>query len=92
MYKTYTKDPGSQLDYVFEWKDWLVEGDQILKSSFTIQEGLDWVAESTDGTKTRVWVTGGTSGQSYLVTNRVETKSNPPRIAEISIEIKCQEL
>ena len=91
MPKRFIKDPDSQVDYVIEWRKRLVDGDYIAKSEFKVPDGLVWISDTYDSDSAKVWLAGGTAGETYLVTNRIHTGSRPPRIEEESIEIVCQE-
>jgi hypothetical protein len=66
-----TKDPQAFLDYFIDWGTWLVAGDSIGSAVWTVPTGLTEEAATVDGTKAIVWLSGGTSGQSYTVTCHV---------------------
>lgn len=91
----FIKDPGAKLDYGFDYSDWLYEGDSITTSSWTVEPGgLDIDSEDHDSTSTVVWLSGGTAGRTYRVTNRITTAepvSTGGRIDERSIEIRVRE-
>lgn len=72
MTTEYTKDPGAALDYGIDWDDWLGT-DTIASSSWTVPTGLTQDSDSHDTTGTTVWLSGGTVGQFYLVTNHITT-------------------
>lgn len=83
------KDPDAVLDWVWDWSEWLDEGEVISTSSFTATVGLV-VDSSTQTTKTAtVWLSGGTTKQVYRVTNRISTSSG--RIDDRSITIRVTE-
>ena len=68
---TFTKDPDAVLDYSIEWSKWLA-GDQIQTSTWTAGDPDLQAANETDTvTSTTVWLSGGTEGQSYTVTNHI---------------------
>ncbi len=71
-----TKDPQAKLDYGFNWSPWLYPGDYVATSTWTIS-GPDSVLVNSKtwvtGSETGVWLTGGTVGFRYLVTNHVVT-------------------
>lgn len=68
----FVKDPNSVEDYQFNWVGEL-NGDTISTSSFLLPDGLTQVsASNTDSTAT-VFVSGGSNGQMYRITNRVVT-------------------
>ena len=65
--------PDAVLDYTLDWSAWLEASDTISASDWTLPEGLR-MTDSTHGTTTAtVWLTGGTSGEKYIVVNRVTT-------------------
>jgi hypothetical protein len=66
-----TKDPDAFLDYSVDWGTWLVEGDSIGSAVWTVPDGLTQEAATVDGTRTIVWLSGGTDGQTYTVTCHV---------------------
>lgn len=81
---THIKDPDAILDYGFDWSDWLVEGEFLEESTWLMPEGISVADDSelesgesgssfeTTGSTT-VWLSGGTHGEDYRVTNRVVT-------------------
>lgn len=68
----YVKDPASVLDYVWDWTSWLGD-DTILSSTWTVPAGLTKTSQVNTSTTATVWLSGGTAGQSYAVTNRITT-------------------
>jgi hypothetical protein len=83
------KDPDAVLDWVWDWNEWLDEGETIVTSQFITTVGL--VIDSIGNTtKTAtVWLSGGTAGQVYQVTNRITTTSG--RTDDRSITIRVTE-
>lgn len=67
------KDPGSVLDYVIDWSQWLPEGDVIGSSSFTVPAELTITDESFDDISATVWLSGGVLGKTYKITNQIVT-------------------
>jgi hypothetical protein len=72
---TYTKDPSATLDYGLDWgaKGWLLAGDTITASTFTVDAGLTKGTTTNDTTTTTVWLSGGTDQTDYLVVNHITT-------------------
>jgi hypothetical protein len=65
------------LDYAVDWREWLApDGDTITDSAWTAEPGItieqDPAPTATGGVVT-VWLSGGVTGRSYLVTNRITT-------------------
>lgn len=85
------KDPGSTLDYLFDWApktnhndltDWLGENEVI--SSYTIEiepTGLVDVGSSivNNGKSVQVWLSGGTLDVEYKVKCSILTDNSTPR-------------
>lgn len=68
------KDPQADLDYEFDWSDWLDPiGDTIASSTVTVPAGLTKGADSNTGTTVTVWLSGGTVGQYYEVVCQITT-------------------
>lgn len=83
------KDPDATLDWVWDWNEWLDEGETISTSTFIVSVGIT-VSSTSNTTKTAtVWLSGGTAGQVYQVTNRINTSSG--RTDDRSITIRVTE-
>jgi len=85
---TFAKDPDAVLDYAVDWSRWLA-GDEIATSEWTVPSGITKVSDSKTTTKTTVWLSGGTAGQFYTVTNRITTTGG--RTEERSFTIRVEE-
>jgi hypothetical protein len=68
----YVKDPDATLDYQIDWATWLGD-DTIVTSTWIVPSGLTEEDSLSTTTTATVWLSGGTVGQVYLVTNRVTT-------------------
>lgn len=73
-----TKDPNSNLDYVFEWSDWLQGDDEIAHSDWRISPvedgGLTITSTFSDSqTRRGIIVDHGRAGHLYRVTCSVTT-------------------
>ena len=86
----FTKDPDAALDYGIDWEDWL-NGDTIATSTWTVPAGLTEDSDSATATVATVWVSGGTAGTEYVLTNRIVTTNSPARTEERSITILVTE-
>jgi len=98
-----SKDPNAVLDYLRDWgpetgaandgsidDDGWLQGDTISGStwSFTGPDALLVIESSSNTTETAtVWLSGGTEGRSYTVTNRVTTAGGRTEDRSISIEV-----
>ena len=92
---TILKDPQAKLDYSFEWAPWLTNVADTIASvehEVTVEAGdLTPVVASDSsfqGTKTVVWLSGGTVGKTYRVTSRITTTNSIARIDDRSIFVK----
>ena len=87
-----TKDPAADLDYSFDWTAWL-NGDTIVTSTWTLQTGSGMTSHATSisgGDHTITWLSGGTIGGPYRVTNRITTTAG--RIDDRSFEVTISDL
>lgn len=88
--ETFIKDPDAVIDFKRDWSDWLATNETITASS--------WIASSDDITMdsdtnttvdATVWLSGGTDGASYKLTNRITT--NQGRTDDRTFIINCEE-
>jgi len=84
----FTKDPDAVLDYTWDWEDWL-DSDTISSSSVIVESGLTADSDSNTTTTATVWLSGGTLGEDYKVTNRIVTAGS--RTDDRTIIIKVRE-
>ena len=84
----FLKDPQANLDYSVDWTSWL-GSDTIATSTWTVPTGLTKVSDSKTTEIATVWLSGGTVGQEYTVTNHIKTAAG--RDDERSIIIQVQE-
>ncbi len=80
----FNKDPDATLDYGVNWSAWLGQ-DVITASTWIVPDGLTMASNSHDPVKTTVWLSGGTDGQKYEVTNRITTAGG--RVDDRTIEL-----
>ena len=85
----FTKDPGADLDYGWDWSAWLAAGETIISAVVTVPTGLTKGNESNTSTTVTVWLSGGTVSQSgssiYVVTCVITT--NQARVDARSLTI-----
>jgi hypothetical protein len=73
VYDSVTKDPNAVLDYLFEWGQFLGD-DEIATSTFPdFPAGITNTSTSNTEEDVRIWLTGGTKGSDYTITNRITT-------------------
>ena len=83
---TYIKDPSSVLDYGFDWSDWLDTGDTVSTSDWNVPTGISEDSDSKSTTTTTIWLSGGTVGKKYKITNHMVTDDG--RTVERSFYVK----
>jgi len=88
MTQRFVKDPDAVLDYVVDWSDWLGT-DTISSSSWTVPTGITKDSDTNTTTTATIWLSGGTEGAEYRVTNQIVTTDG--RTDERSIIIKVDE-
>jgi hypothetical protein len=66
------KDPDEVLDYQVDWTEKLAT-DTIATSTWIVPAGLTKDSDSNTPTKTTIWLSGGTPGEQYGITNRITT-------------------
>lgn len=81
------KDKDSTLDYSVDWGPLLEEGESVASSSWTADTGITLDTTILSGNVATVFVSGGTPGQWYALTNTVATNSAPPRIDQRVIKL-----
>lgn len=88
----YVKDPGEKKDYGYDWSAHLGDVDTISTSTWVVQTGLTQTtpAPSKTDTTTTIWLSGGTAGTEYRVTNHVVTAQG--REFERSFYVNVQDL
>jgi len=86
--QTFRKDPHAKLDYGFDWLDWLVSGETITDSTWTVPTGITKVSDQRGDDSVIVWLSGGTAGESYTIACKVTTSDN--RIDERSFVVQVE--
>lgn len=88
---SYVHDPNAVLDYRMSWAKWLEEAETISTSTWIVPEGIVQATPAPSNTTTdaTIWLSGGTVGQEYRVTNRITTSLG--RADDRSITIHVQE-
>ena len=84
---TFVKDPNAVLDYQLDWTPWLAT-DTITASVWTLPSGLTQQSASNTTTTATIWLSGGTAGVKYPVTNRVTTAGGRVDDRTITISVK----
>ncbi len=81
------KDPDALLDYCMKWIRWL-SGDEIATSMWIVPAGLTKEGEENTTTTATVWLSGGTAGEDYQITNRITTVGGRRQDRSVTIRLK----
>lgn len=90
MLKWPDKDPDALLDHEMDWTEWL-DGDTLAASEWIVPDGITKDSEKGDtftATATVIWLSGGTEGEKYTLTNRITTAAG--RIDDRSATVKIR--
>lgn len=99
----FDKDPAAVLDYKWDWRadtnnndpaassDWLEAGETISSHTVTAETGLTVDSSALADTSSSVvaWLSGGTAGETYLVTCQIVTTNS--RTDERTITVKVRQ-
>ncbi len=91
---TWVHDPDESLDYPLDWSRELAEsGDSIISSTWTAAGDGELMLDPTvpSDTATAIWLSGGTAGTTYYLTNHITTDSAPPREFERTVRVLCRD-
>lgn len=83
------KDPQAVLDWTWDWSSWLQTSEDVISSSFSATPGITIDTDTNTTTTATVWLSGGTPGVPYLITNTITT--NQGRTDERSITIRVKD-
>jgi hypothetical protein len=83
----FVKDPDETIDYVLNWKAELY-GDTIFTSEFELPDGLEEVSSSNTTNTATIFVSGGSEGQTYRITNRIVTVGGRTRDRTINVLVR----
>lgn len=90
MLKWPDKDPDELLDYEVDWSARLA-GDTIATSAWIVPDGIvkdPGLGDSKTDTSSTIWLSGGALGESYTLTNRINTGGG--RIMDQSVILKIR--
>lgn len=86
MATNHLKDPDATLDWIFDWSQWLGATETISASVMTASPGIVLDSSSFSVSTATAWVSGGSEGRVYQVSNKITTDQG--RIDERSITIR----
>ena len=86
-----TKDPDEVKDYSVNWSRMLAQyDDTILSSEWIVPDGIDADRDTSDDTSTIIWLSGGTLGADYDLTNRIVTIGGRTLDQSITIRVRAR--
>lgn len=88
MPQHFTKDPAAVLDYYVDWEDWLAEGETISSSDWTLPDGITEDSSTHNDTKAEIWLSAGSPGKKYRLTNHIVTTDEREDERTITIEVQ----
>lgn len=80
--------PLAILDYGLDWSSWLVSGETITNSTWTVDTGLTKSLEQNLAGVTSLFVSGGVVGKVYKLTNTITTSTT--RSDSRTIRLSCR--
>jgi hypothetical protein len=83
------KDPDAEKPYELDWSDRILD-DVITESEFEVAEGLTKGNTFFTNAVTTVWLSGGSEGQSYVITNRIRTQGGLRDVQSVKLKIKAK--
>lgn len=88
--QTFVKDPDAVLDFSVDWTSWLNTSpeDTISTSTWVAEDGITIDSEGETTKKATVWLSGGTAGQKYDLTNSIVTTAGREEDRTIRIIVK----
>jgi hypothetical protein len=87
--KLFTKGPAEVLDYQVDWSLWLGT-DTISTSAWAIATGLTAGTTSNTTTTATTWVSAGTDGRRYTMTNTIVTAGGRTAIRTLELLIELR--
>lgn len=91
MIKWDPKDPDEVLDFDIDWASRLAEGDTIATSTWVeIPAGITKDSDSHTTTKSVIWLSGGSLGESYTFTCRITTAGGRTHDQSVKLQIKSK--
>lgn len=83
----YLKDQNAVLDYTVNWATFLGV-DTIASDSWIVPVGITSASESNTTTTSTIWLSGGTLGTKYALTNRIVSAGGRTEDKTIYVKVK----
>jgi hypothetical protein len=80
----YDKKAGAIKDYKINWALWLTS-DTIVTSEWTVPTGIVKDSDSHNNVLCTIWLSGGTKGTNYILTNTITTAGLRTEMQDIII-------
>jgi len=83
--------PAESLDYDLDYTDWLTDGDNVQSATAAISPADDTLTATgvyVNDPRVKVWLAGGTSGQTYKVTVTATTADGRIKQDEFRVRVK----
>ena len=87
MTNQFVKDPQAVLDYQVDWSAWL-DGDTLAASTWSVPAGLTKADEDFDDSTATIWLSGGTAGSAYRLTNHITTTAGRQDERSLTITVR----
>lgn len=87
---TFLKAPAAVIEFKVDWttRGWLATGETITDSSWAVSpSGLTAANPTNDDTTATVWLSGGTLGTEYGVTNTITTNQGRTDQRTLTIQV-----
>lgn len=85
----FVKDGEAELDFVFDWSEWLEDGEVISTYVLTVSDGITKESDSKTTDAVTVWLSGGTVGELYSISCKITTSLG--RIDERTMKIRVKD-
>ncbi|MGQ0335685.1 phage fiber-tail adaptor protein [Halomonas elongata] len=78
--KTFKKQPRDHLDYDIDLSEWMAEGDEVEHVEVTAPDGLEVTQVGIEPNRVKLWIKGGTDGESYKLSPLIYTESRTKEV------------
>lgn len=86
--KTFLKQPADNLDYDFDFSQWLAVGDTISSSVVVAEAGITLGTKIQTETNVKQFVSGGVDGEDYKVSTTITTANGADKQVDIRIAVR----
>ena len=88
MANQFKKDPDATLDYSVDWGTWMESSETLSVSTWVVPSGITKDSDTISGTEAVAWLSGGTAGSTYELTNRITTDAGRTDDRSITIYVR----